>query len=248
MGNQLFKVIVMALSIANSAQADNGFPVELAKIKAQYGISNVRYFAKGSLDDTGRDYYAALYESRKGEDDNDTDVAVVLFVAGENGDIKKVDESKSWQCSEYREGCSLSIKNGSLYMYHTGSGGWCTHGDDVYQFKFRDGMLRLIGTESLLSSCDTMDRPVLYTIGKSVNFLSGKFIVWYESGSDARDNVIYRFKNNHHERKFEFSADKVWTLGDFSEEAYMVWVSRTKEICQHFDYSAETGKFSVEQC
>lgn len=211
------------------------------KIKSQYHIEHVKTVAKGTLDNSSSEYYAVLYKNRIGEEETDVDVAIAVF-KNENGNINKIDESKIWECSEYREECNIRISNKSLILSHTGSGGACSHGITNYQFKYREDKLMLIGVEDTESSCYD---ALFYSIGNSVNLLSGKYITWYESGeSQDETNVMYSFKDNHHEKKFDIQNKRSWLLSEFSEDDYQEW--KEKATPKKYSFEVKSNEIGIQ--
>ncbi len=82
-----------------------------------------------------------------------------------------------------RVGHSVKIKNGSLFFSKDGSGGCCSHWAEDYQFKMRDGDLRLIGATTMTFATDgTSD-----DYGSSRNLLTGAMVKWTRQGKSRTE-------------------------------------------------------------
>lgn len=180
-----FLALLIMLGVAhadNSGEFDDKLPELIKKqLSEKYKINRIYYWSAGKLDDRDADYYAVV--SGKGEklkeeeQSGDFDDAKLFLFVEQNGQLKKVLESKHInQCVAYVRSnpCAAEIRKKSLFVtpdyIH---GGYCTGNYTTKQYKKIHGSFVLIGEESVDSDCDSQQN---YYEKISTNYLTKKSI------------------------------------------------------------------------
>ena len=156
---------------------------QLDQAKAAYAekfperVLNQRHVSFGDLNGDGIPDFVAFYGDADYNRRGVEDLKVVVFLGDKSGSFSFYEASLTI-VGHQRVSHSVKIKNGSLFLGEDGSNGCCSHWAEEYQFKMRDGDLRLIGVTTMTFATDgTSD-----DYGSSRNLLTGAIVKWKLQG------------------------------------------------------------------
>ncbi|NWB95812.1 hypothetical protein HX882_07930 [Pseudomonas gingeri] len=170
-----FFIILTPLAVFAGNQLDQAKAAYTQKFPDR--VLDPRDVSFGDLNGDGIPDFVAFYGDASYNQRGIEDLGIVVFLGGKSGSFSFYKASSTISGNE-RVGHSVKIKNGSLFFSKDGSGGCCSHWAEDYQFKMRDGDLRLIGATTMTFATDgTSD-----DYGSSRNLLTGAMVKWTRQG------------------------------------------------------------------
>lgn len=123
--------------------------------------------------------------------DNDTgakNLKIAAFLGAKDNTFNFY-EASSEILGHERVSHDLEIKRQSIFLHRDGSGGCCSRWDEIFQFKLRDGQLKLIGLETNTIHAEDTDATDPDT-GVSANLLTSQVIKWTDTGKRKQEKKI----------------------------------------------------------
>jgi len=160
----------------------------LEQAKAAYAkkfpdrVLDQRYVSFGDLNGDGIQDFVTFYGDADYNQRGVENLQVVVFLGAKSGGFSFY-EASSTVLGYERISHSVEVKNASLFLSRDGSNGCCSHWSEDYQFKMRDGDLRLIGITTMTFATD--GTPDDY--GSSRNLLTGEVVKWKRQGKSRTE-------------------------------------------------------------
>ena len=230
--NKSVYYIVFIATFCNIAIINNSYS---ASINDTYSIPPEILptdIAHGRIDN--KKYIAAI---SKKSPNNESEIKLVALESSDGKNYHVTSSSRYWSRHE-RHMYHVAIKNNSIYLYLNGSGGCCSEYHATYQFKYRDGILKLIGIETRDVSLDIAhethkskdDKTILIEEARSINLSTGKIIYRNMSGEGTSnpEKSPYAMINKKliSESQSFFKKDKIQLLSEFDIWAVMDMVEK----------------------
>lgn len=182
----LMLAVLISISLLSRAEAQSPL-LPLAKAAFERYAPSSRFHeyatAFGDLNGDGITDFVSFVGDPYYNDNGVEDLKAAVFLGAKDNTFNFY-EATSEILGHERVSHSLEIRQQAIFLHRDGSGGCCSHWVEEFQFKIRDGRLKLIGVEMANYHPEGITEP---DTGVSANLLTGQVIRWTNTGKKRRE-------------------------------------------------------------